>query len=230
MRTPKTGLLPQSKALKIIASDVTSQDSVKEAIAQAGPIGVLVNNAKIGMLNALEGVTTKQIRDLYKTNVFGPMALIQAVLPQMRERKAGVIINVSSKTTSLSLPLLSVYTGSKAAINHFTTSLQLELAAFNIRTRVVLPGRWPETQFATNARSTMEVFPEPYQQYVAQVMGQMMNHIGPLTFSKDVAEAIYVAATVELIPIIIAAGEDAKIAEASRIAEKTLSRKPTHHP
>jgi NAD(P)-dependent dehydrogenase (short-subunit alcohol dehydrogenase family) len=220
MRNPKADLFPKSDALRILPLDVTRQDSIKRAVAEAGSIDVLVNNAGIGMLNALEGVTLEQIRELYETNLFGTMALIQAVLPQMRERKAGVIVNVSSSTTSRPLPLLSVYTGSKAAMNHFTTSLQLELAPFNIRTRVVLPGRSMETQFAANALSRMGEFPKPYQEFANKIFDHMKTYTGPVTHPKDVAEAVYFAATDPSSPMFIPAGEDAKQAEAARIAEK----------
>lgn len=71
--------------------------------------------------------------------------LTQAVLPQFRQRKSGVILNVTSSVTLKSLPLLSVYTASKAAVNAFTESLALELQQFNVRVRLVLPGRAPET-------------------------------------------------------------------------------------
>ena len=220
MRTPNPELFPKNDLLRLMPLDVTNQDSIKKLVDKAGPIGVLVNNAGVGMLNALEGSTMEQIRHLYETNVFGPMALIQGFLPQMRERKAGVIVNVSSSTTSRPLPLLSVYTGSKSALNQFTTSLQLELAAFNIRARVVLPGRSPETQFGTNARTTMSNFPKPYQELLDKVLEHFKNAAGPVTYSKDVAEAVYFAATDESAPMIIPAGEDAKREEAARIAEK----------
>jgi NAD(P)-dependent dehydrogenase (short-subunit alcohol dehydrogenase family) len=220
MLNPKADLFPKSDALTVLTLDVRSEDSIKKAIAQAGPIDVLVNNAGIGMTSALEGTTMDQIHDLYKTNLFGPMALIKAVLPQMRERKGGVIVNISSSTTSQPLPLLSIYTGSKSAIIHFTTSLQLELAPFNIRTRVVLPGRAPETQFEANMKSRMKEFPQPYQDFANKVFDQMKAQKGPFTYAKDVAEAVFFAATEPSAPMIIPAGEDAKQAEAARIAEK----------
>ena len=220
MRTPKADLFPQDANLRILALDVANQDSIKRAIAEAGQIDVLVNNAGIGLLSALEGTTQETIRELYETNLFGPMALIQAVLPQMRERKAGVIVNVSSSTTSRPLPLLSIYTASKAAMNQFTTSLALELAQFNIRTRVVLPGRSPESQFGANAQSRMKGFPEPYQDFAQTIFGKMKGHDGPITHLKDVAEAVYLAATDASSPMIIPAGADAVQEEAARIAEK----------
>ena len=220
MRTPDFNLLPKSSALKVLPLDVTRQESIAGAVKEAGPIDVLVNNAGVGVLNALEAATIEQIRYVYETNLFGPMMMTKAVLPQMRERKSGVIVNVSSSTTSRPLPLLSVYTGSKAALNHFTDSLQLELAPFNIRTRIVLPGRSPETRFAANAQSRMLAFPEPYQAFAAQIFERMKRHSGPVTHSKDVAEAVYYAATDASSPMIVPAGADAIEEEAARIREK----------
>jgi short-subunit dehydrogenase len=91
-----------------------------------------VNNAGVGLLSPLEAVDMANARALYETNVLGTIAMTQAVLPQFRERRAGVVVNVTSSVTLMSLPLLSVYTGSKAAVNAFTESLALELEPFNI--------------------------------------------------------------------------------------------------
>src|SRR5690606_7042255 len=100
----------------------------EEALTAAGEIDVLVNNAGIGWLNALEGTSDAVIRRLFETNTFGTMAMCRAVLPQMRERGAGVIVNVSSSVTLKPLALLSAYTASKAAVNAFTASLAEEVA------------------------------------------------------------------------------------------------------
>ena len=94
-------------------------------------------------------------RELFETNTLGLIAMTRAVLPQMRERRAGVIVNVSSSVTLRPLPLLSVYTASKAAVNAFTESLALELEPFGIRARLVIPGRAPDTSFGDNARARM---------------------------------------------------------------------------
>jgi short-subunit dehydrogenase len=83
---------------------------------------VLVNNAGVGMLGALEGIPIATAREIFETNTFGTMAMTQAVLPQFRERQSGVVINVTSSVTLKPLPLLSVYTASKAAVNAFTES------------------------------------------------------------------------------------------------------------
>jgi short-subunit dehydrogenase len=81
-------------------------------LGAAGPIDVLVNNAGIGMLNALEGTPMEVARELFETNTFGTIAMTQAFLPQFRQRAAGVIVNVTSSVTLKPLPLLSVYTAS----------------------------------------------------------------------------------------------------------------------
>ena len=142
--------------------------------------------------------------------------MIQAVLPQMRERRAGVIVNVSSSVTLRSLPLLSVYTGSKAAVNAFTESLALELEPFGVRVRLVLPGRAPDTRFGDNARSRMtNGFPDAYGDVVQRVFAGWQEG-GPVTRSPDVAEAVWRAANDPSCPMQLPAGEDAMALAGSR--------------
>ena len=80
--------------------------SIEQAVAAAGPIDVLVNNAGIGWLNALEGTPMAAARAVFETNTLGTIAMTQAVLPQFRERRAGVIVNVSSSVIILYMALL----------------------------------------------------------------------------------------------------------------------------
>lgn len=140
MRTPNANLLPASDRLTILPLDVTDAASIAAAVAGAGEIDVLVNNAGIGWLNAVEGTPINVVRDIFETNTIGTIAMIQAVLPQLRTRRAGVIINVTSSVTLHTYDLLSVYTASKAAVNALTEVMALELAPFGIRAHVVLPG------------------------------------------------------------------------------------------
>ena len=119
MRKPRMDLLPPSDRLRVLALDVTDPASIERAVMEAGQVDVLVNNAGIGWLNALEGTPVAAAREVFETNTLGLIAMTQAVLPQMRARRSGVIVNVSSSVTLRSLPLLSVYTGSKAAVNAF---------------------------------------------------------------------------------------------------------------
>ncbi len=96
-----------------------------------------------GMLNALEGASREAIADLFATNTPGTIAMTQAVIPRFRARRSGTIVNITSAVTLQPMPLLAVYTASKAAVNAFTESLALELRAFNIRVGLILPGRAP---------------------------------------------------------------------------------------
>ena len=216
MRQPRADLLPPSDRLRVLALDVTDPASIERVVGQAGPIDVLVNNAGIGWLNALEGMPITAARELFETNTLGLIAMTQAVLPQMRERRAGGIVNVSSSVTLRSLPLLSVYTASKAAVNAFTESLALELEQFNVRARLVLPGRGPDTSFGNNARARMtNGFPDAYADLMQRVMTAFQTH-GPVTHLSDVAEAVWRAATDPSCPMRLPAGADAVAAAQAR--------------
>lgn len=210
MRSPKTDILPASDRLHVLALDVTDQDSIQSALETAGPIDVLVNNAGVGLRSALEGVPMDVARSVFETNTLGTIAMAQAVVPQMRVRMAGTIINVSSSTTLAPYPLLSVYTASKAAVNAFTECLALELASFNIAVRLVLPGYSPETPFSQNALTDRmnSGVPEAYQSVVQQVFGAMQDVVD-ITRPLDVAEAVWRAATDPTCPLRLAAGADA---------------------
>lgn len=209
MRTPREDILPRSEHLRILPLDVTDEASIRQAVVDAGPIDALVNNAGIGWLGALEGMPMQTVRTVFETNTFGTIALTQAVLPQFRERKAGVIVNVTSSVTLRPLTMLPVYTASKAAVNAFTESVALELAPFGIRLRVVLPGRAPDTRFGANAQTRMEgAIPEVYAGLAQQVIARLQEP-GPITHASDVSEAVWWAVTDPESPMRIPAGEDA---------------------
>ena len=210
MRTPRADLLPPSDRLRVLALDVTDAESVRRCVAEAGEIDVLVNNAGIGVLGPLEGMSMTGTREVFETNVFGTIAMTQAVLPQFRARRAGVVVNVTSSVTLKSLPLLSVYTGSKAAVNAFTESLALELAPFDVRARIVLPGRSPETSFGDNARQRMAGSAhEAYADFTQRVFAAVRDTSSPVTHAQDVAEAVWRAVTDPAAPMRLPAGADA---------------------
>ena len=214
MRTPREEVLPRSERLRVLALDVTNSDSIRQAVEAAGPIDVLVNNAGIGMLGVLEGTSMETAREVFETNTLGTIAMTQAVLPQFRQRKAGVVVNVTSSVTLKPLALLSVYTASKAAINAFTESLALELQQFNVRVNLVIPGRSP-TRFAENARSRMQGgVPDAYADFARSVFaGLGQSSAG--TRTTDVAEAVWRAANDPTCPVRLAAGADAMARELS---------------
>lgn len=213
MRDPAASTLPVSDRLRVLPLDVTDAANITSVIAEAGVIDLLVNNAGIGWLNALEGTPLELARDIFEANLFGMIAMIQAVLPGMRERRSGAIVNVSSSTTYKPLPLLSVYRASKAAVNALTESIALELAEFGISARVVVPGMAPSTSFAQSARKRLaqgNFFPDAYQDFAQRTMTMMEQAAtGEITTSQDVAEAIFRAATDPECPLVLPAGADA---------------------
>ncbi|MGO9993522.1 MAG: SDR family oxidoreductase [Steroidobacteraceae bacterium] len=216
MRTPREDVLPRSERLRVLALDVTDPKSIRQAVDAAGPIDVLVNNAGIGLLGVFEGISMETAREVFETNTFGTMAVTQAVLPQFRQRKAGVIVNVTSSVTFRPLPLLSVYTASKAAVTAFTESLALELQQFNVRMRLVIPGRASETRFAENAQSQRQSgIPEAYAEFAQSVFARM-GQSSAGTRALDVAEAVWRAANDPSSPVRIAAGADAVALAESR--------------
>ena len=104
---------------------------------------MLVNNAGVGAIGAFEATPLATAREVFDTNTFGVMAVTQAVLPQFRERRSGIVVNVTSSAALARMPLVAVYTASKTAIEGFTASLALELDEFDIGVKLVQPGYGP---------------------------------------------------------------------------------------
>ncbi|MBC8139886.1 MAG: SDR family NAD(P)-dependent oxidoreductase [Armatimonadetes bacterium] len=124
--------------------DVTSQADIDAAVRSAtdrfGAIDVLVNNAGYATIGAFEEVTGEQFRAQFETNVFGVIAMTQAVLPGMRARKSGHILNISSVVGLSALPGLGAYASSKFAVEGFSEALAAEVAPLGIRVVLVEPG------------------------------------------------------------------------------------------
>ena len=193
MRTPRSGLLPASDRIRVLPLDVTSAESIAAALAAAGPIDALVNNAGIGVVGAFEATPMAHVRKVFETNTFGVMAVTQAAIPQMRDRRAGVIVNVTSSVTLAAMPLAAAYTASKQAIEGFSGSLAHEMGAFGVRVKLVEPGYAPTTRFAANTDiPVMDLIPEAYAEYAGPVFAAFANP--PLTTREsDVAEAVWAA-------------------------------------
>jgi len=218
MRAPHTNLLPASDRLRILPLDITDPESIARAVAEAGPIDVLANNAGFGAPVPIELTAPETARALFETNTLGTLAMVQAVLPAFRRRRAGVIINVTSTVTLKPLPLVGLYRASKAAVNAFTESLAVETEPFGVRVHIVLPGRSPETRFGDNARPHLRGLDNPdYAPMIERFVASVRDSSGLVTHAPDVAEAIWRAATDPSAPLRIPAGADAEawMAEAS---------------
>ncbi|MGW0571279.1 SDR family oxidoreductase [Streptomyces tauricus] len=193
MRTPRADDLPRSDRFHVAELDVTKPDTITAAVAAAGPVDVLVNNAGVPLIGVFEGTSMARVREVFETNTFGVMAVTQAVLPQFRERGSGVVVNVTSSVVLGHMPLSAVYKASKMAVEGFTASLALELAPFGVRAKTVEPGACLTTNFAARAMgggALDELVPAPYAPWAEKAMGDFTGQ-DLFTKESDVAETVW---------------------------------------
>lgn len=127
-----------------VVLDVTDVAAIAPIVAriekEVGPIDVLINNAGYGHEGVLEETTSKELRRQFEVNVFGPVAITQAVLPYMRKRRAGHIVNVTSMGGFITMPGLGIYHGSKFALEGISEALGKEVSDLGIKVTAVEPG------------------------------------------------------------------------------------------
>lgn len=147
----------------ILPLDVKHQESINRTVAyiieKYGTIDVLYNNAGYSEIGAVEETADSDIQNEFATNFFGPVNLIKAVLPTMRRRRKGHIINMSSMATYVNLPTMGFYSASKAALTSLSETLAKELKYFNIKVTNVEPGGF-NTRFAVNQNKTKNRLPD----------------------------------------------------------------------
>ena len=135
--------------------DVTDQDAipgvVERAASEAGTIDVLANNAGYGLLGAVEEVSDAEARHVMETNFFGQLNMIKAVLPLMRAKRSGHILNFSSVAGYMGIPGYGLYCAAKFAVGGLSETLAVELQPFNIKVTVVQPGGF-RTNFAGSSK------------------------------------------------------------------------------
>ncbi|MGW4049078.1 SDR family NAD(P)-dependent oxidoreductase [Streptomyces sp. NPDC004721] len=134
-----------------VTDHASTEQAVREAIDRFGAIDALVNAAGYGQVGTVEEVSPDQLRDQFETNVVGVVQVIQAVLPHMRERGSGHILNIGSMGGHVSLPTMSVYCASKSAVQNLTEGLAAEVGPLGIRVTLVEPAGF-NTQFTTNSK------------------------------------------------------------------------------
>lgn len=180
--------------ITLIQLDVRDEKSICKAIDQVvnkeGRIDVLINNAGVGITGAIEEVSTSEILNNFQTNVFGPIAVIKAVLPSMRKQRKGLIINVTSIAGYMGLPFRGYYSSSKGALEIITESLRMELKPFNIEVTNVAPG-----DFATNIAAGRYHAPvienSPYEEIYRMSLKMMDEHVDSGGDPAEMAKAIY---------------------------------------
>ena len=198
MRRPDSTLFAPSERLRVVELDVTDDASIARAIRDGiqafGGIDALVNNAGIGLFSAVEATPAATFRAVFDTNTFGVMAVSQALIPHLRERGGGVIINVTSSVCFAGMPLVAPYAASKWAVEGFTEALFYELDAVGVRVKLVEPGYAPSTRFTANVQDRgAGLIPPAYQAYAHQFI-QSFAEAGSVTLPEQVASAIFAAA------------------------------------
>ena len=197
----------------ILPLDVTDQESILSAVREArscfGDIDVLVNNAGYGYRAAVEEGNTEDTERLFRTNFWGPVAIIRAVLPYMRAKRSGTIINVSSIAALRTAPGSGYYAASKCALEGLSEGLRMETAPLGIKVMVVEPGAF-RTDFAGRSLTQSSTVIADYEETAGRRrIGRDTTHGTQPGDPDKGAELIIKAIEAEDIPFRLLLGSDA---------------------
>ncbi|MEZ7506594.1 SDR family oxidoreductase [Flavobacterium sp. Arc2] len=178
----------------LVALDVRDAASIQAAVAKviasSGRLDIVINNAGVGITGPLEEIPTVEMKNHFDTNFFGPIEVIKSVLPQMREQKSGLIINITSIAGYMGLPYRSMYSASKGALELITEALRMEVKSFGIHIANVAPG-----DFATNIASGRYHAPvikgSAYEVSYGESLRTMDEHVDGGSNPNEMAEAVY---------------------------------------
>jgi len=178
----------------LVALDVRDKQSivncVAEVIQKSGRLDIVINNAGVGITGPIEEIPTEEIRNNFETNLFGPIEVMKAVLPQMREQKSGLIINITSIAGYMGLPYRGIYSASKGALELITEALRMEVKSFGIQITNVAPG-----DFATNIAAGRYHAPvvkgSAYEVPYGNTLKEMDSHVDSGSNPNEMAEAIF---------------------------------------
>ncbi|MFE6741863.1 oxidoreductase [Streptomyces tubercidicus] len=185
--------------IDVVAADV---------LARYGRVDVLVNNAGRTQVGAFEETTDRELRDLFELHVFGPARLTRAMLPQMRERGSGSIVNISSFGGQLSFAGFSAYSATKAALEQLSEGLADEVAPFGIKVLIVEPGAFRTNLFGKGAAHFSQEHPA-YAEKVGATRKMLQDGDGTQPGDPVKAAAIRLALDAEQPPLRLALGGDA---------------------
>ncbi len=204
--------------VEVVALDVTRPTEIHAAVASAGPIDCLVNNAAYAVMGAQEDASLDDVRAMFETNLFGTAAVTQAVLPQMRERRSGAVIQVSSVGAWMSNPLVGFYHATKYGLTALSEALAVEMRPFGVRVTMIEPGMI-DTDFSKATRPSGSVTDPngPYGAMFAALRSGFATWRTLETSSADVVAAAIVAAAEDPeTPFRVRVGADAETLYAAR--------------
>ena len=181
----------QSAYFTNIPTDITDNEQVQLAVSQVldltGQIDVLINNAGMGMVGAVEDSSQEEILKLFNLNLVGSVQMMSAVLPAMRSQRSGKIINISSIGSEMGLPFRGFYSASKSALDKVTEAIRYEVSQWNIDVCSLHLGDI-KTKIAENRIKTN--VSEPYKNTFNKVHSLMNAHVDQGTEPAEVAEYI----------------------------------------
>ena len=214
MRSPEKADLKESDRLKKFKLDVEDKTSIHNAVNSVlsafGGIDVVLNNAGYGAYGPLEAATDAQIRRQFEVNVFGLLEVTRAVLPHLRSKKSGIIINVTSVGGKITTPLGSLYHGTKWGVEGISESLNYELNPLGIKVRIIEPGGI-KTDFTTRSLDLFDNHIPEYQPTIDAMMNTLKSDLFAQSGPELVAKVAYKAATDTSKRIRYIAGMDAKM-------------------
>lgn len=178
-----------------VCDDASVARAVDEARACGGPIDVLVNSAGLAYIAAMEEISLAHLRHQFETNFFGAVRVIQRVLPEMRERRRGRIVNMSSVAGRLVIPLYGPYSGSKFALEGMSDALRLELHPFGIYVVLIEPGYIPtgfvNASVELSAPYAARAKESPYAMLYSSFRRKWKEHTGkPRYTAEDCARVV----------------------------------------
>ncbi len=209
-----------------VGLDVTDPEQIRAAVAAAndafGGIDVLVNNAGHGYLSAVEEGEDAEVRKLFEVNYFGAVNMIKAVLPGMRARSCGHIVNISSMTGLVANPPNAYYSSTKFALEAVTEALATEVRPLGIKVTAIEPGAF-RTDWATRSMKESATPIADYTDVAARkdLIKQFAEHLPG--DPRKVAEAVLLVTTLDSPPLRLLLGRDVLKAMRDRIAALTAS-------
>ena len=181
-------------SFSLVQMELTNTESVQKAvnhvIEKHGRLDVLINNAGVGISGPLEELPKEAIKNLFDTNLYGPIEVIKCVLPHMRHQNTGKIINITSIAGYSGLPFRSMYSASKSALDRATESLRLEIKGSGIQCCTIAPGA-VATNIAQSRFHAPVLENSPYKAIYGKSLEVMNTHVDHGVSTNMVAKKIY---------------------------------------